>query len=160
MITQTQESEYAMSIITGQVLISSNSRISSQPYLFNAFLSEISITGSQISDVVFSRAYILVTSSTLTLQDVTLTSLTSTDSGEVLGLSDSTLNSQDLMFSQSNCSLFLALSTEIHLLGSNFENIQGASDLFSLARSPKGEINGLEIINCTSTTSRMIFIDR
>ncbi|CAI2379095.1 unnamed protein product [Moneuplotes crassus] len=159
MVTNIVPSIYSLDVVTGLIEIRHQTRIFEQPLFLNAYLSGAKFSNCSITSVTLTRPYLFATSSNITLDNMEIHSALKNEIGIIVETLDSIVSMSNISYSESDCTLLLALSTEVYLYNLSLTNIQQANDLIRLARSPKGEINNINIVDSSSKTDRVIMIE-
>jgi len=158
--TDFEESQPAIQIIFGSLLISDSSTISDQLVFLNSFSSQVIISDSLIKDISWSGTSIEVSSSTLTLNNVDIFNITNTNEEEFIFITfDSILNGMNVNFENSTSILFNILSSQATLEGLKYSNIEYTKELMKVLDWDYLMLNNITFINSTSGAKAYITVD-
>ncbi|CAI2380707.1 unnamed protein product [Moneuplotes crassus] len=159
-IIETPKSNFALTLITSSIKVTSGTEIYNQPYLLNCFLSEIFISEVKLYSVEFTGIYILILSSNFSIEKSSIYSANVIEEGSLIRSSDSRVIINNITYSNSNAAFILSSSAELEVYGLRFQKIHEAEWLMSIYRSPKLKLEDIQLVDYSTSTGRVIFIDK
>ncbi|CAI2366740.1 unnamed protein product [Moneuplotes crassus] len=159
-VTVTEPSIFSLGLITGSILINSETEIYNQPYFVNSFLSNVEFTGLTLHSIEFSDIYSFLLSSNVTIQNSSIYSVNSANEGTLLETSDSRIIINNITYSNSNAAFIVSSSAELYVKSLVLDKIHGSESLMDIYRSPKLKLEDIQLADYSTSTSRVIFIDK
>ena len=125
--------EATIQSISSSLMIMNNSYITDQSSFISSYLSNITIDSVEISSIETDIDVIKMTQSSLIINNVTATSISSTSNGMLLNVGFETLLSvNNLYYQDCQAKLLRALSSEVSILDSVFNSISIHDDLITM----------------------------
>ena len=124
-------SEPAIQVLFGALSIQNSSNIHNQPLFINSFTSELSISDSEIHNVSIEKALIEATGSSLRLENINISNIENTNNVDFIQVAfDGELIAKNIIFKNSDSSLFSLVNSQAEISDVNFNNIKNG-DVFS-----------------------------
>ncbi|CAI2378783.1 unnamed protein product [Moneuplotes crassus] len=158
LIDKEEISIFAISLISGLLKINQGTQIYNQSYLMSCFLSDIEISDASLHSIIFSRIYIFVISSNMTLENISFGSINKVNSGIIFGISEVILYVKNVTYKDSSALFLLSSSSEVHITAITFQNISQVNYLLNIGRSEKAQLDNIKIINCSVVLNCVINI--
>ena len=125
--------EATIQSISSSLMIMNNSYITDQSSFISSYLSNITIDSVEISSIVTDIDVLKMTQSSLVINNITATSISTTSNGMLLNVGFETLLSvNNLYYQDCQAKLLRALSSEVSILDSVFNSISIHDDLITM----------------------------
>ena len=149
--------KYSIQCINGGVTITNNTYITSQSSFISSYLSQVSVNNSVVYDIVSDDIIFKMIESNLTVDDSTLTNLTTTQTGDVFSVSfDAITQVNNLTYSASNMRLITALSSTLSLVDIEVFDIFLTQHLISFVNCQSIAMQNIYIRNLNTTNSHLL----
>jgi hypothetical protein len=137
--------------ISSSFTILGDSTIYTQPRILTSFVSTVTIQDSAIKSTRFSGSAIVVTTTTLNLNNMTMTNLTSSSSSSIILTSqEAVLNINTLSYSNSTVSLYNLLSSSGTIENVSISKITTSSSIMKFEESTNATVKNVTMSSWTS----------
>ena len=147
-----------LQMISASIQISGSTQIYSESVLINAFISNVTISDSVISNISVVDSWVKISNANLILQNVSISSISNPNSIDfIIALLDSSISISFSEFKNSNSNLFNSRNSKVTLNGLVFKNITSANNLYTISDWNNIVISNTTLVN--STAGKLVLFD-
>ena len=152
---------YSIQTINGGLTVTNNTYITSQPYFINAYLSTVSIENSTLYDITSDNSIFRAIISNVTLVDIHMNDLYTTELGKFLQLSsESKAFACNIEYTNSTIKFIETLSSHIQISNLSISNISLTQYVLDFAECHDVKLENILIHDINTTKRYMMNIAR